>query len=52
LEENIQPFLAGKFAIKLTIRLFSFGEIAEFDGFLLHEGIIASLRALPRDSFI
>jgi hypothetical protein len=43
---------SGELAIEVTVSLFGLGEIAKFDGFLLHEGIIAFLRALPRDSFI
>jgi hypothetical protein len=35
LQKNIQPLLAGKLAIKLAVRSFGFGEIAELsDGFL------------------
>ena len=35
-EKDIQPLLAGKLAVKFTVCLFGFGEVAEFDGFLFH----------------
>jgi hypothetical protein len=36
LQKNIQPFLTGKLAIKLAIRFFGFGEIAELGDRFLH----------------
>jgi hypothetical protein len=35
LQTNVQPFLAGKLAIKFAIRLFGFGEIAELSDLFL-----------------
>jgi hypothetical protein len=41
IEENIEPLLAGKFAVKFAVRLFGFGKVTEFGSFLLHGRIMA-----------
>gem|GEM_PF-4925763 len=50
LKTNIQPLLAGKFAIKLAIRLLSFGVIAELGDRFLHALSYHSRRIFPRKS--
>jgi hypothetical protein len=42
LEKNIQPLLTGKLLVKFAVRLFGLGKTAEFNGFLLHQGIIGN----------
>jgi len=50
LQKNIQPFRAGKLAIKFAIRFFSFGEIAELGDRFLHATSYHFRRIFPMKS--